>query len=142
EREGVDAAGRTCLRELVRVTRAGPSDEGTDERDLLTLAACLNRVGDYVDAEAVARECVVRPAPHPDERVAVWAHCQLGIALLGQGKFSQAEPHLSAGYDGLTRLEQRDRPAAQAAYRMHRVEVGQRIVELYAAWDRPASAAE
>jgi tetratricopeptide (TPR) repeat protein len=138
-REGREAVGRERLLELV--PRA-PADTELDGRDLLTLAACLNRVRAYAEAEKLISAHLAGPVPPSDDRSATWAHCQLGIALLGQKKFAEAEPHLRAGYDGLTRLERRAAPTAQAGYRGHRTEFGRHVVELYTAWGREASASE
>jgi tetratricopeptide (TPR) repeat protein len=140
-REGRMAAGRDSLLELVRAARR-ESDVEPDGRDLLTLAACLNRLRAYADAEELARGYLMSPTAPSDERSATWAHCQLGIALLGQNKFDEAEPHLLAGYDGLIRLERRATPTAQAGYRGHRTEFGRHVVELYTARGQEASAAE
>jgi len=60
----------------------------------------------------------------------------LGAALLGQGKYAEAEPLLIAGYEGLKKLS----PAI--AVEANLPEAGQRLVRLYTAWGKPDQAGE
>ena len=58
----------------------------------------------------------------------------LGAALLGQGKYAEAEPLLIAGYDGLKKLS----PAISVDANLP--QAGERLVQLYAAWGKAAQA--
>ena len=60
----------------------------------------------------------------------------LGASLLGQGKFAEAEPLLIAGYEGLKKLS----PAISVDANLP--QAGERIVQLYAAWEKPTKADE
>lgn len=62
----------------------------------------------------------------------------LGGSLLGQAKFAEAEPLLSAGYEGLKQREQKI-PAVGRVYCTESIE---RLVELYTAWQKPEQAEE
>jgi hypothetical protein len=60
----------------------------------------------------------------------------LGAALLGQGKFTVAEPLVVRGYEGMkareTKMPQEGRPRLLAA--------AKQIVRLYEAWGKPEQA--
>jgi tetratricopeptide (TPR) repeat protein len=91
----------------------------------------------YSGAAATLREALAgyeKAMPDAWERF----DCQslLGAALAGQKKYAEAEPLLLSGFDGLLK-----RQAAIAA-RPALSEAADRIARLYAAWDRPAQAAE
>jgi hypothetical protein len=62
----------------------------------------------------------------------------LGASLAGQKKYSDAEPLLLSGYEGMVQWHSAilaaDRPALLAA--------GERIVRLYTDWGKPKKAAE
>lgn len=65
------------------------------------------------------------------------AHSYLGLALLGGGKPADAQPHLLAGYDALTRLKKIG-PEDLARMRM----VVRGLIESHEQTGRPAVAAE
>ncbi len=60
----------------------------------------------------------------------------LGASLLGQGKYADAEPLLLSGYEGL----QKQSPAISVDANLP--EAGQRLVQLYTAWEKPDKADE
>jgi TolA-binding protein len=66
------------------------------------------------------------------------AESLLGAALLAQGKYTEAEPLLTAGYRGLERLLTTIPPRARFAV----IEALNRLVVLYRRWDRPEQAAQ
>lgn len=71
------------------------------------------------------------------EQDALTARSNLGLALLGDGQGAEAEPHLLAGYDGLTKEKSLD---GASSARLRRVTQG--LVELYDATRQQAKAAE
>jgi hypothetical protein len=61
----------------------------------------------------------------------------LGGALLGQGRYAEAEPLLAAGYEGL-----KAREAKIPAYlKFYLDEEAERVVRLYEEWGKPEQAA-
>jgi tetratricopeptide (TPR) repeat protein len=62
----------------------------------------------------------------------------LGGALLGEKKYSQAEPLLVSGYGGFKDRESKVPPSAK----VYITEAGERVVQLYKAWGKPAQAEE
>jgi tetratricopeptide (TPR) repeat protein len=101
-------------------------------------ALALLNAGQFDKAEPVARECLTRREIEiPDDWRTFNAKSLLGGALLGQNKFSEAEPLLLAGYEGLKQREDKlpkDSPRIKEAL--------QRLVQLYEAASRPDQAAE
>ena len=108
------------------------------------LAGFLAQVGrklleahEYAAAEPYLRECVeIRDKKQPDEWTTFNSRSMLGAALLGQKKYADAEPLLLMGYGGMKRREHAI--PASAADRIPAA-LG-KLVELYAATDKPAEA--
>src|SRR6185369_6119512 len=84
-----------------------------------------------------ARDCLnLRQKTRPDEWRRFHTMSQLGAALAAQARYSEAEPLLIAGYEGLKAREgkmpaHRKKDLAAAA---------SRIILLYDAWDQPEKA--
>jgi hypothetical protein len=84
------------------------------------------------------RECLaIRGQAAPDH----WAHYDamslLGAALLGQGRYSEAEPLIVAGYKGM-----KERQAKIAVHdRSWLREAAERVVRLYEDWGKAERAA-
>jgi tetratricopeptide (TPR) repeat protein len=88
----------------------------------------------WADAEPILRECLaVREKAQPDAPATFDAKSLLGGALLGQGKYADAEPLLLAGYEGMKRHEKGAPPQGRGRL----PEAADRLVELYAAWGKP-----
>ncbi|QEL18571.1 serine/threonine-protein kinase [Limnoglobus roseus] len=97
---------------------------------LSQIAADLHGAGQFTAAEKLLRECVaIREAVEPDGWATFDAKAQLGETLLAQRLYTQAEPLLSAGYDGLVR-HRTDLPKAAAG---RPAEVAHALATLYAA---------
>jgi hypothetical protein len=62
----------------------------------------------------------------------------LGASLAGQKKYSDAEPLLLSGYDGMLQRES----TIPAANRSELTVAGSRISEMYENWGKPEKAAE
>ncbi|MFI5461563.1 MAG: tetratricopeptide repeat protein [Isosphaerales bacterium] len=128
---------------LIEAQKIGTSlqDEGTL---VAYTAAALARVRlaqrKPSEAEPLARQALaIRQQRHPDLWTRYDALSLVGAALAGQKKFTDAEPLLLQGYEGLKEREERipflwrkKRPAEAAA----------RIVDLYDAWGRKDKADE
>jgi serine/threonine protein kinase len=122
-----------AAREKYRPESAAYADElevhGTD---------LLDR-GRHADAGPILRDCLaIRRKAQPGDWKTFQAQSSLGAALLGQGAYTEAEPLLVAGYEGLKAREQ-EIPRFFARYRL--AEASGRVVRLYEAWGRPDVAA-
>jgi len=93
----------------------------------------------YADAERVLRESLARrekAMPQSWHRFDVQS--MLGGALAGQRRFAEAEPLIVGGYEHM-----HEQISSIPAYnRDSLTEAGQRVVDLYAAWNKPTQAAE
>jgi hypothetical protein len=75
----------------------------------------------------------------PESPTRFLAQTLLGDVLLAQRKYTEAEPLLVQGYEGLRAREGRISPL-YARFRI--AEAGERVVRLYDAWGRAEKAAE
>jgi Flp pilus assembly protein TadD len=90
-------------------------------------------------AEPLLRECLrIRDAKMPDEWLTFNTRSMLGGSLLGQKKYTEAEPLLIAGYQGMRARQ--ERIPKEAAARL--TEAGQRVVRLYEDWGKPEKVLE
>jgi eukaryotic-like serine/threonine-protein kinase len=93
----------------------------------------------FVEAEVAARESLaIREKKLPDDWRTFNARSMLGASLLGQKKYSAAEPFLLAGYEGIKQREAKI--PSDGKIRLH--EAIERLVRLYDAADQPGKAAE
>ena len=84
----------------------------------------------WTEAESLLRECLlIRAKVLPDDWLRFNSISQLGGALLGLGRFAEAEPLLVEGYEGMKSREARIPPPSKV--RLH--EAGTRLVQLYEA---------
>jgi serine/threonine protein kinase len=91
----------------------------------------------YTEAESLLREAMDGPG---NQNAQIWdtfdRQSLLGASLMGQGKYADAEPLLLSGYEGL----QKQSPAISVDANLP--EAGQRLVQLYTAWEKPDKADE
>lgn len=74
----------------------------------------LLKHGQHAAAEPLLRECVaIRVKSQPDAWFTFVAKAMLGSCLLGQKKYSDAEPLLKEGHEGLKQREKMMPPAAK-----------------------------
>lgn len=93
----------------------------------------------YKEAELYLRECqAIREKSQPNDWSAFYAQSMLGGALLGQKKYTEAEPILLKGYEG---MKQRDAKIPKEG-KVRLTEAVTRLVQLYDAWGKPAEAAK
>lgn len=90
-------------------------------------------------AELKLREClIIRQNTQPDDWTTFETKSLLGQALLDQKKYTEAEPQLLAGYQGMKKHESKipDREEVRLTKAL------ERLVHLYEAWDKPDKAAK
>jgi hypothetical protein len=90
------------------------------------------------EAEPLLRECLaVREKAQPAAWTTFNTRSQLGGALLGQGRYAEAEPLVVSGYEGMKARAATIPPVA----RPRLTEAALRLVRLYEAWGKPEQAA-
>jgi hypothetical protein len=119
--------------------RDGP-DSAAYADELAEQGQNLLRSRRHAGAEPILREgLAILQKKRPGAWTTFHAQSLLGDALLGQGKYAEAEPLLLRGYEGLKAREGQIPPL----YSRHRVaEAARRIVRLYEAWGQAEKAAE
>ncbi len=116
---------------------------GSENEDTMGAAADLALVyiseRKFTEAEPLAREAMdfYRKKGTEDwQRFSV--ESQMGASLAGQKKYSEAEPLLLAGYQGM--LAKKDVMAIPDRYHLERAQ--EWLVQMYKAWGKPEKAAE
>ena len=106
---------------------------------MFSLGTCYIRAGQAARAEPLLRECLAIRERKP---VAGWvtfdAKSMLGAALLGQKKYSEAEPLLLAGYQGMKERE----ATMTAPFKIRLLDSLKRLVQLYEATGNQEKAKE
>lgn len=114
----------------------GPA-HATTRNCAVSLAKVRLQQGKYTEAEALLRGSL---DARDDEGPYSWQpfdrRSLLGLSLMEQSKFAEAEPLLVAGYRGLAQRKA-VLPATVSLWR-----AGERIIQLYTNWGRPERAAE
>jgi eukaryotic-like serine/threonine-protein kinase len=96
-------------------------------------------LGKFAEAEPLARECLeLRQIIMPDDWRTFNARSMLGGCLLGQKKYTEAEPLLLSGYEGLKQRKDKIPTAGS----MRPQQALERLVQLYDETGRPELAAE
>jgi serine/threonine protein kinase/tetratricopeptide (TPR) repeat protein len=91
----------------------------------------------FAEAEKYLRECVaIRRKKAPDDWLTFSAQSMLGEALLGQKKYTEAEPVLRTAYES---MKQRESTIPRAG-KIRVTECLQRLVQLYDAMNEPEAA--
>jgi tetratricopeptide (TPR) repeat protein/predicted Ser/Thr protein kinase len=116
---------------------------GSQHPDTMASAASLALIyltqGKFAESEQLAREALAFYGKSlPDDWKRFDAESVLGASLAGQKKFSEAEPMLLEGYQGM--VDRTDR--IDVPLRFFVDDARRRIVELYQAWGKPDKAAE
>ena len=106
--------------------------------DLSALARNLLYQRRWSEAEPLLRDCAaILEKTSSDDWSRYDSLSMLGEALMGEHRYTQAEPALVAGYEGMAAREQQV-PAAQ---RLRLREAAERVVRLYEVWNKPQDAA-
>ena len=101
---------------------------------LAALGENLVHQGKFVEAEPLLRECLdIRHNKDPNGWLQFVTMSCLGVSLVGQRRFDEAELLLLGGYDGL-QLRRADLKGDSAVYL---TDAGNRLVTLYQAWGKP-----
>ena len=135
--EGKPAEAEPLLsKAIVTARRIFGASNSTTKAAMGSLAKLRITQRRYADAESILRDSL---STKDDEGPYSWQPFErrslLGLSLLEQSKFAEAEPALIAGYRGLI-----DRRAALPPVVSLR-QVGDRIVRLYTSWGKPDQAA-
>ena len=121
-------------REVLEIRRRTLGNEHPDTQDsMIDLAELLEQQRNFADAEALWMQLLairVDTLSPADWRIANMKS-RLGGALLGQGRFAEAEPLLLSGHEGLLASSQTPREPQDRLS-----EAAERLVDLYAAWDK------
>jgi tetratricopeptide (TPR) repeat protein len=123
------------FRKFVAARRNLSKPEDPHFAGLLALVALeLFKCRQYCAAEEMLRECLaIRQKKEPNAWTTFNAKSMLGGALLGQKRYSNAEPLLLAGYEGMKERQRTIPP--QGAARIP--EALDRLIELYAETGKP-----
>jgi tetratricopeptide (TPR) repeat protein len=123
------------------VIRLGRQSGGADpdlDAELAGLGAVRLELGKFAEAEPVLRESLeLRKKKDPNGYRRYNAESALGASLGGQGKYSEAEPFLLGGYEGMRQLGDKLPESGKARFKR----AGERIVQLYESWGKPEKAA-
>lgn len=94
---------------------------------------------EFVEAESILRAALaIRTEYLPDAWNTFVTRSLLGGALSGQQKYSEAEPLVVSGYEGLKQREAQIPPESKVRL----TEALERLIQLYEAWGKSAEAAE
>ena len=108
-------------------------------RTMSQLACADQAAGKLDQAVALLRECLdLGQKNTPGDWATFAAQSNLGMALLAQKQFDDAEPLLLQGYAGLKEQEKKIPASSRSSLK----EAGERLIQLYEAWDRPTQASE
>jgi len=120
--------------------RAGASEDPFDvESAAADLALDYVSEGKFTDGEALARQNLeFNEKKQPDNWQRFRAESLLGASLAGQKKYTEAEPLLLEGYEGM--LARKDRMDVPDQYHLELAHKW--IVQLYQDWGKPDKAAE
>jgi Flp pilus assembly protein TadD len=146
EREGKYALAETSGTELLTACRhvLGPGDPNTSDAAAdLGLAYLSQRK--FVGAEPLSREAAeFDRRKRPDHWQRFHSESLLGASLAGQKKYTDAEPLLLEGYEGMSSCKDRILADGIAApeWQYHLARTREWIVRLYEAWGKPEKAAE
>jgi serine/threonine protein kinase/tetratricopeptide (TPR) repeat protein len=129
------SAAETLRRDNLEYTRKSAKPGSPNlANQLASLAANLLRQSKWTAAEPTLRECLaIREKTSPDDWSTFNSKSQLGGALLGQGKFAEAEPLVIQGYAGMKAREQTMPVVALPRL----AEAAERGIRLYAGWSKP-----
>jgi eukaryotic-like serine/threonine-protein kinase len=128
-----------CTQVLEIQRRKLGGDHPRTAATMATLGLVLLKQQKYSEAASILRECLtIREAKLPDDWSRFYAQSLLGGSLLGQKAYTEAEPMLLAGYEGMSMREARVPARSKALL----TGAGERVVQLYDAWGKKEKANE
>ncbi len=134
-----DAAEPLGRDSLARVRKTEKPSSVVLASELAQFALTLTKQSKWSEAEPVLRECLaIREQAIPNDWPRFNTMGQLGGALLGQGKFAEAELLIVQGYEGTKAREQVIPPPG----RPRLPEAAERAIRLYEAWGKPEKVIE
>jgi Tfp pilus assembly protein PilF len=134
------ADAEAMLRDAVSGMRESPGPQHPSTLNAFeSLGLVCLKQRKFTDAEHVLRDALAgREKAMPKSWHRFEAESLLGASLAGQRRFAEAERLIVSGYEGM-----RQQVASIPAYnRESLTAAGQRVVDLYAGWGKPAQAAE
>jgi len=140
QREGKYALAETRAAQALAGRRhaLGAEDPNT-MASAADLALAYLSQGKFAESEPLAREALeTEKRVQPDDWQRFRAESLLGENFAGEKKYSEAEPMLMEGYQGM--LAHKDHIAVPDRYHLDLAQ--QWLVQLYQAWGKPAKAAE
>jgi eukaryotic-like serine/threonine-protein kinase len=139
QREGKDSLAETYAAQALKGQRHAFGSESLDTINSVTdLALAYVSQRKFSESEPLAREAVAfYRSKQSDEWNGFYAESLLGASLAGEKKYSDAEPLLLKGYEGM--LARRDRIGVPDRYYLDRGR--EWLVQLYSAWGKPEKAA-
>jgi len=138
--EGKYGQAETYAAQALKGQRHAFGSESLDTINSATdLALAYVSQGKFSESEPLAREAVqFYESKQPDQWNRFYAESLLGVSLAGQKKYSDAEPLLLKGYQGM--LARQGQISVPDRYFMDRGR--EWLVQLYSAWGKPHKAAE
>jgi tetratricopeptide (TPR) repeat protein len=119
---------------LARRRKAEQPDSPHLADDLVSLGQVLLEQERWSEAEPLRREAgAIRAKAAPNDWQRYHVMSLLRGALLGQGRYAEAEPAVVKGYQGMKARE----PRIPAPNRTRLREATERVVHLYEGWGRP-----
>jgi hypothetical protein len=140
QREGKYALAETRAAQALAGRRhALGSEDPNTMASAADLALAYLSQGKFAESEPLAREALeAEKKVQPDDWQRYHAESLLGESLAGEKKYSEAEPLLLEGYQGM--LARKDRIDVPDRYHLDLAH--QWLVQLYQAWGKPEKAAE
>jgi serine/threonine protein kinase len=134
----LDAAETLYRDNLARRRKTVNPDSPLLAEDLAALGHHLLERSQWSEAEPLFREALtIRAKATPDDWTRYDAMSLLGAALLGQGRYAEAEPPIVNGYEGMKSRDGR----IGVPQRSRLLEAAERVISLYEEWERRAQAA-
>ena len=122
--------------EVIKARRAKLGRDHPDTiNTMVRTSGVLLKATDYIKAEGLLRETLaLGEKTQPRDRRTLYTRLMLGRALLGQQKYTEAEPLLLSGYEGMKKLLEHEDPLLRA----RRIpEALDWIIDLYTAINKP-----
>ncbi len=140
QRQGKKAEAEAEFEEVVRLRHQSQgSDLSQLDSELAALGVIRLDLRKFAEAEVVLRESLeLREKKDPNGYPRYNSESTVGASLAGQGRYSEAEPFLLSGYEGMRQLGNKLPEFGKPRFKL----AGERIVQLYESWGKPEKAVE